>query len=263
MSWGLQNRLSRIIKPSTKRTVMLAVDHGYFLGPIRGLENPRRTITPLLPYADAIMLTRGVLRTSVDPTVDVPIVLRVSGGNTIAGPALGDEEIVTSIEDAVRLNASALAFSIYVGTQYEHQTLKALAQLVDLGETYGIPVLAVTAVGRELEKRETKYIALACRVAAELGAHFIKTYYTPEFERVVESAPVPLVVAGGPKMETELDALKLAYDAVQAGAAGVDFGRNVFQSSNPVGMIKALRRIVHENWSTKEAAQELGQLAVR
>lgn len=263
MSWGLQNRLSRIIKPSTRRTVMLAVDHGYFLGPIKGLENPRRTITPLLPYADALMLTRGVLRTSIDPATDVPIVLRVSGGNTIAGPVLGDEEIVTSIEDAIRLNAAALAFSIYVGTEHEHQTLKALAQLVDLGETYGIPVLAVTAVGRELEKRETKYIALACRVAAELGAHFIKTYYTPEFEKVVDSAPVPLVIAGGPKLETELDALKLAHEAINAGAAGVDFGRNVFQSSNPVGMIKALRRVVHEGWSPTEASEDLGQVVAR
>ena len=260
VSWGLQNRLARIIKPQTKRTVMLAVDHGYFLGPIKGLENPRRTITPLLPYADALMLTRGVLRTSVDPTADVAIVLRVSGGNTIAGPALGNEDIVTSIRDAMRLNAAALAFSIYVGTPYEHQTLKALAKLVDLGEDYGIPILAVTAVGRELEKRETKYIALACRVAAELGAHFIKTYYTPEFEKVVDAAPVPLVIAGGPKLESEMDALQLAYDAVSAGAAGVDFGRNVFQSSNPVGMIRALRRIVHEGWTPKEAAQELGQV---
>jgi len=187
VSWGLQNRLARLIKPQTKRTVMLAVDHGYFLGPIKGLENPKRTITPLLPYADALMLTRGVLRTSVDPTADVAIVLRVSGGNTIAGPVLGNEDIVTSIRDAIRLNAAALAFSIYVGTPYEHQTLKALAKLVDLGEDYGIPILAVTAVGRELEKRETKYIALACRVAAELGAHFIKTYYTPEFEKVVDA----------------------------------------------------------------------------
>jgi DhnA-type fructose-1,6-bisphosphate aldolase and related enzymes len=255
--WGLRNRLSRIIKPRDGRTVMLAVDHGYFLGPIKGLENPRRTITPLLPYVDAVMLTRGVLRTSIDPTEDVPVVLRVSGGNTIDGPVLGDEEIVTAVEDAVRLNAAALAFSIYVGTQFEHQTLKCLAQLVDEGESYGIPILAVTAVGRELEKRTAKYIGLACRVAAELGAHFIKTYYTDGFEKVVDSVPVPLVIAGGPRLDSDMDVLTLAYNALQAGAAGIDFGRNVFQHPNPVGMIKALRGIIHENMTPNEALELL------
>lgn len=236
---------------------MLAVDHGYFLGPIRGLENPRRAITPLIPYADAVMLTRGVLRTSIDPEFDVPVVLRVSGGNTIDGPVLGNEEIVTAVDDAIRLNASALAFSVYVGTQFEHQTLRALATLVDMGERYGIPILAVTAVGRELEKRTAKYIGLACRVSAELGAHFIKTYYTEDFHRVVDSVPVPLVIAGGPKLETDMDVLRLAYNAISEGAAGLDFGRNVFQNPNPVGMIKALRGIVHENMTPEEAAELL------
>ncbi|MEM0382215.1 MAG: 3-hydroxy-5-phosphonooxypentane-2,4-dione thiolase [Nitrososphaerota archaeon] len=256
-SWGLSNRLSRIIKPKDGRTVMLAVDHGYFLGPIRGLENPRRTINPLLPYVDAVMLTRGILRTSIDPETDVPVVLRVSGGNTIDGPVLGNEEIVTAVDDAIRLNVSALAFSIYVGTEFEHQTLKALARLVDAGERYGIPILAVTAVGRELEKRTAKYIGLACRVAAELGAHFIKTYYTEDFHRVVDSVPVPLVIAGGPKLETDLDVLQLAYNAVSEGAAGIDFGRNVFQNPNPIGMIKALRGIVHEGLTPNEALELL------
>ncbi|MCS7145872.1 MAG: 3-hydroxy-5-phosphonooxypentane-2,4-dione thiolase [Nitrososphaerota archaeon] len=256
-SWGLRNRLSRIIKPRDGRTLMLAVDHGYFLGPIRGLENPRRAINPLLPYADAVMLTRGVLRTSIDPESDVPVVLRVSGGNTIDGPVLGDEEVVTSVEDAIRLNVSALAFSVYVGTQFEHQTLKCLAKLVDAGERYGIPILSVTAVGRELEKRTAKYIGLACRVSAELGAHFIKTYYTDDFHRVVDSVPVPLVIAGGPKLETDMDVLRLAYNAISEGAAGLDFGRNVFQNPNPVGMIKALRGIVHENMTPDEAAELL------
>jgi len=236
---------------------MLAVDHGYFLGPIRGLENPRRAITPLLPYADAVMLTRGVLRTSIDPESSIPVVLRVSGGNTIDGPTLGDEDIVTSVEDAIRLNASALAFSVYVGTQFEHQTLKALARLVDEGERYGIPVLAVTAVGRELEKRTARYIGLACRVCAELGAHFIKTYYTEEFHRVIDSVPVPLVVAGGPKMESDRDVLQLAYNAISEGAAGIDFGRNIFQNPNPIGMIRALRGIVHENMTPEEAEELL------
>lgn len=236
---------------------MLAIDHGYFLGPIKGLEDPKKTITPLLPHVDAVMLTRGVLRNCFDPSMQQSVVLRVSGGNTIDGPVLGDEEIVTSIDDAIRLNASALAFSIYVGTEYEHQTLKSLAKLVDMGERYGIPVLAVTAVGRELEKRTTRYIALACRVAAELGAHFIKTYYTDDFEKVVNSTPVPLVIAGGPKMEREEDVLRLAYDAIRAGALGLDFGRNVFQSGNPLGMIRALNRIVHEGATPEEVADEL------
>lgn len=262
MSWGLRNRLCRIIKPSTGRTVMLAVDHGYFLGPIARLENPRRTIEPLLPYCDALMLTRGVLRNCVDHTTDTPIVLRVSGGNSIAGPSLSNEEIVTSMEDAIRLNASAVAFSIYVGTEHEHQTLKCLSMLVDEGERYGVPVLAVTAVGRELEKRDSRYLSLACRIAAELGAHFVKTYYCEGFERVVESCPVPLVIAGGPKLETEMDALRLAYDAVRLGAAGVDMGRNIWQSSNPVGMIRAIRRIVHDSATPEEAAEELGLRAV-
>ena len=221
------------------------------------MENPKRAITPLLPHVDAVMLTRGVLRTSIDPTADIPVVLRVSGGNTIDGPVLGNEEIVTSVEDALRLNVSALAFSIYVGTEFEHQTLKALARLVDAGEEYGVPVLAVTAVGRELEKRTARYIGLSCRVAAELGAHFIKTYYTDDFHRVVDSVPVPLVIAGGPKLETDMDVLRLAYNAVSEGAAGLDFGRNVFQNPNPVGMAKALRGIVHENMTPEEAAELL------
>lgn len=253
MDWGMKNRLSRIIKPDTGRTVMLAVDHGYFLGPITKLENPGKTIEPLLPFADAIMLTRGVLRTSVDPGTSTPIVLRVSGGQSIVGPSLADEEIITSIKDAVRLNVSAVAFSIYVGTEYEHQTLISLSKLIDEGEEYGIPVLAVTAVGKELEKRDARYLSLACRIAAELGAKFIKTYYCDDFEKVVNSCPVPLVIAGGPKLETPRDVFQLTYDAIQKGAVGVDMGRNIWQSDHPVAMIQAIREIVHKNASVNEA----------
>lgn len=253
MDFGLQNRLSRIIKPKTGHTVMLAVDHGYFLGPISKLENPGRTIEPLMPYADALMLTRGVLRTSVPPETSVPIVLRVSGGTSIVGENLANEEITTSMEEAVRLNVSAVALSIFVGTEYENQTLTNLAYLVDRGQEYGIPVLAVTAVGKELEKRDAKYLALCCRIAAELGAHFIKTYYCEGFEKVAESCPVPLVIAGGPKLETELDAMKMAYDAIQKGAAGVDMGRNIWQSPHPVPMIKAIRAVVHEGVEPDQA----------
>jgi putative autoinducer-2 (AI-2) aldolase len=258
VDWGLKNRLSRIIKPDTGRTVMLAVDHGYFLGPTTGLEVPRRTIEPLIPYADTLMLTRGVLRTSVNPNTDIPIVLRVSGGNSILSEDLSKEGITASIEDAIRLNVSGLALSIYVGSPHEHQTLLNLAKLIDEGEKYGIPILAVTAVGREM-KRDDRYLGLACRIAAELGAHFIKTYYCEGFEKVVESTPVPLVIAGGKKIP-EREALELTYKAVQAGAVGVDMGRNIFQSESPVAMIQAVRKIVHENASADEAYELFQEL---
>jgi len=250
MCWGLENRLSHIIKQDN-RTVMLAVDHGYFLGPTSGLEDPGETIKPLLPYADSLMLTRGILRTSVDPNTPVPIVLRVSGGNSIIGKELSDEDITVSMEDALRLNVSAVALSIYIGSAYEHRTIVNLSRLVDEGEKYGIPVLAVTAVGKEMA-RDAKYLGLCCRIAAEQGAHFVKTYYCEDFEKVVESCPVPLVIAGGKKIP-EKDALKLAFDAVSRGATGVDMGRNIFQSKNPVAMIKAVRAIVHENASVDDA----------
>lgn len=253
MDWGLRNRLSRILKPGDGRTVMLAVDHGYFLGPTRKLEDPRRTIEPLLPWADALMITRGVLRTCVDPERDVPVVLRVSGGSTIVGADLANETITTSIEDAIRVNASAVALSVFIGSEYEHQTLANLARLVDQGTAAGIPVLAVTAVGKELEKRDARYLALCCRVVAELGAHFVKTYYCEGFEDVVGGCPIPVVIAGGPKLDTELDALRLAHDAIRAGAVGVDMGRNVWQGAHPVAMMRALRAVVHDRASAEEA----------
>ena len=255
MQWGLKNRLSKIIKPKTNRTVMLAADHGYFLGPLSKLENPRKTLTPLIPYADALMITRGVVRNCIEPTENVPIVLRVSGGNSIAGSALSNEEIITAMEDAIRLNVCAVAISIYVGTEHEKQTLVNLSRLVDKGEKYGIPVLAVTAVGKELEKRDSRYLSLSCRIASELGAHFVKTYYCEDFEKVVNSCPVPLVIAGGPKLETEMDVFNLAYNAIQKGAVGVDMGRNIWQNDNAVGMIKAIRAIVHENATPEKAFQ--------
>jgi len=254
MPWGLQNRLSRIIRPTDGHTVMVAADHGYFLGPTSKLEIPRKTLEPLLPYADAVMVTRGVVRTSIDPGANVPIVLRVSGGASVLNEDLSKEAITTSMREAVRMNASAVALSIFVGAPHEHDSLVSLGRLVDDGEEVGMPVLAVTAVGKELERRDARYLGLATRIAAEFGAHFVKTYYCdPGFEKVVESCPVPLVVAGGPKLETDLDALELAYHAVEAGAAGVDMGRNIWQAANPVGMIRAVRAIVHERATPKEA----------
>jgi len=251
MDWGMQNRLAKIIHPKDGRCLMLAVDHGYFLGPTERLEVPRRAINPLLPYADSLMLTRGILRTSVDPKYDIPIVLRVSGAISIIGEDLSKETITTSMEEAIRLNASCLAISIFVGSKYEHQTLANLARLVDEGEKYGIPVLAVTAVGKEMA-RDARYLGLACRIAAELGAHVVKTYYCDNFEQVVKGCPVPLIIAGGKKLQ-EPDALKLAHDAMTNGAAGVDMGRNIWQSDWPVAMIKAVQAIVHNNADAKEA----------
>ncbi|MDQ3883587.1 MAG: 3-hydroxy-5-phosphonooxypentane-2,4-dione thiolase [Thermoproteota archaeon] len=251
MDWGIQNRISKVIHPEDGHCLMLAVDHGYFLGPTERLEVPRRAINPLLPYADSLMLTRGILRTSVDPKYDIPIVLRVSGATSIIGEDLSKETITTSIEEAIRLNASCLALSIFVGSKYEHQTLANLAKLVDEGEKYGIPVLAVTAVGKEMA-RDARYLGLACRVAAELGAHVVKTYYCDNFEQVVEGCPVPLIIAGGKKLP-EPEALKLAYDAITHGASGVDMGRNIWQSDWPVAMIKSVQAIVHKNANAEEA----------
>ena len=251
MDWGMKNRLSRIIKPDTGRTVMLAVDHGYFLGATSGLEEPGKTIKPLLPYADSLMLTRGVLRAQVCAGNDTPIVLRVSGGTSVIGKSLSDEGITVSMEDALRLNVSAVALSIFVGTEYEKQTLLSLSHLVDEGEKYGVPVLAVTAVGKEMN-RDARYLSLCCRIAAELGAHFVKTYYCENFTQVVKECPVPLVIAGGKKIE-ERAALELAFNAISEGAVGVDMGRNIFQSDCPQGMLRAVREIVHKNTSVKKA----------
>jgi putative autoinducer-2 (AI-2) aldolase len=248
----MNNRLSRISSQMDGRCIMLAVDHGYFLGPIEGLEVPREVIGPLLPFADSIMLTRGILRTSVPPDSRIPIVLRVSGGSSIIGEDLSKESITASVEEAIRLNASCLAASIFVGSKYEHQTLLNLGRLVDEGERYGIPILAVTAVGRDMS-RDSRYLGLACRVAAEMGAHMVKTYYCEDFDQVVKACPVPLVIAGGKRLSDEKDALRLAHDAVLAGAAGVDMGRNIWQSKSPIAMIKAVRSIVHEHLDVEEA----------
>lgn len=252
LSWGQRNRLSRVMKSG--KTVMLAVDHGYFQGPTTGLENPRKTITPLLPYADSLMLTRGTLRTSVDPEAKVPVVLRVSGGTSVL-KELSNEGVTTSMEEALRLNASAVAVSVFVGSEFEKQSLMNLAELVNAGERYGMPVLAVTAVGREMN-RDARYLGLACRVAAELGASIVKTYFCEDFQKVVEGCPVPVVIAGGKKLP-EKDALKLARDAMDSGASGVDMGRNIFQSTNPVAMIKAVRAVVHDGLSVAKAGEFL------
>ena len=257
MDWGLKNRLARIIQPDTGHTVMLAVDHGYFLGPTSGLEDPHKTVKPLLPYADTLMLTRGILRTSVDGNTSTPIVLRVSGGTSILGN-LSNEGITTTIKEAIRLNVAGVAVSIFVGSEHEKETLLGLSNLINEAQEYGIPVLAVTAVGKEMA-RDARYLGLCCRIAAELGAHVVKTYYCEGFEKIVQSCPVPIVIAGGKKIG-EREALQLTHDAIQNGAVGVDMGRNIFQSEHPVAMIKAVRSIVHKNASVDEAFDMLNSL---
>src|SRR3989339_2083196 len=258
MSWGLKNRLSRIFNPKTGRTVMLAVDHGYFQGPTTGLKDFKKAVEPLLPYADCLFITRGMLRNCVDANTDVPIFLRVSGGPSILGE-LSNEDITTSMKEAIRLNAVGVGLSIFVGEKNEDRTISNLGRLVNEAEEYGIPVLAITAVGKEMA-RDARYLGLACRIAAEIGAHIVKTYYCEEdFEKVVGGCPVPIVIAGGKKIP-EKDALQMAFNAISRGAAGVDMGRNIFQSENPVAMIRAVRAVVHENYSADEAFELFNKL---
>ena len=247
----MKNRLSRIINPKTGKCVMLAVDHGYFQGPTTGLRNLGKTVNPLLPYADALMITRGALRNWIPKDVNVPIVLRMSGGQSIL-KELSNEIITNSIKDAVRINASAITCSVYIGGEYEKETIANLSKLVDYGEDYGIPVLAVTAVGKDMV-RDARYLGLASRICVEMGAHMIKTYNCDNFEEVVEACGnVPVVMAGGKKID-EKSALEMAKNVIDKGAVGVDMGRNIFQSDNPVGMIKAVRAVVHEGKSVDEA----------
>ncbi len=255
MEWGMANRLSQLIK-NDGRALFLPVDHGYFQGPTRKLEEPRKTIEPLLPYADALFITRGVLRSSVDPDNAKPIILRVSGGTSMVGKDLANEGLTTSMEGAIRLNVSAAGISVFIGTDYERESLLNLAKLVDEGERYGIPVMAVTAVGKELEKRDARYLALCSRIAAELGARVVKTYWCENFDKVVRGCPVPVVMAGGPQTDTELQVFEFVSDGIQKGAIGVNLGRNVWQNEYPVAMIKAIRAIVHDD-ATPQQAQEI------
>ncbi len=251
LGWGMQDRLARIFSPRSGRTVMLAIDHGYFQGPTSGLERVDVNIVPLIPFADALMLTRGILRAVIPPTSVKPIVLRASGGPSIL-KELSNEQIAVEAEDAVRLNVSAMAVQVYIGSEFETQSVHNLTRLVDVGNRFGIPVLGVTAVGRNMT-RDAKYLRLACRICAELGAHFVKTYFVEEgFDSVTASCPVPVVMAGGKKV-AELDALKLAYAATQQGALGVDMGRNIFQSDAPQAMIQAVRQVVHEKATPEQA----------
>jgi len=253
LDWGMKNRLANIFNPATNRTVMLAVDHGYFMGPTSGLERIDLDIVPLLQYADTLMCTRGVLRTMIPPTFNNGVVLRSSGGPSIL-KELSNEDIAVDMEDALRLNVAAVAVQVFVGGEYESQSVINMTQLVDMGNRYGVPVLGVTAVGKDMA-RDAKYMRLATRMCAELGATYVKTYYVEDgFDSVTAACPVPIVIAGGKKMP-ELEALTMAYNAVQQGASGVDMGRNIFQSDAPRAMIQAVRRVVHEDMKPAEALE--------
>jgi len=244
LDWGMRNRLSKIFRPSTGRTVMLAIDHGYFLGPTTGLERIDLTIVPLLQYADALMCTRGILRSSIPSTFLNGVVMRSSGGPSTL-KELSNELVAVGIDDAVRMNVSAMAVQVYIGGEFETQSVKNMTTLVDMGLRYGVPTMGVTAVGKELT-RDARYLGLATRICAELGAQVVKTYYCAEgFERVTAGCPVPIVMAGGKKLP-ELEALTMAFNAVSQGAAGVDMGRNIFQSDAPAAMIQAVGKVVHE-----------------
>ncbi len=245
LDWGMQNRLSRIFNPNTGKTVMLAFDHGYFQGPTTGLERIDLNILPLVPHADVLMCTRGALRSCIPAESNKPVVLRCSAGQSIH-TELSNELVGVNIEDAIRLNAAAMAAQVYIGAEYEHQSIANVVKLVDTGTRYGIPTLAVTGVGKDMQ-RDARYFGLATRIAAEIGAHYVKTYFVEKgFEKVTAGCPVPIVIAGGKKLP-EMDALTMAYKAIDQGAMGVDMGRNIFQSDSPVAMIQAVRAVVHDN----------------
>lgn len=253
LDWGMQNRLARIFNPKSGRTVMLAFDHGYFQGPTTGLERIDLQINPLIPYADVLMCTRGALRTMVPAATNKPVVLRCSAGQSILSE-LSNEMVAVDIDDAVRLGACAMAAQVYIGAEYEHKSIENVCKLIDTGTKAGIPTLAVTGVGADM-KRDERYFSLATRICAEIGAHYVKSYYfEPGFENVVAGCPVPIVIAGGKKLP-EMEALEMAYKACDQGAAGVDMGRNIFQSDCPVGMIQAVGAVVHENEKPEKAIE--------
>jgi len=251
LDWGMQNRLGRIFNAKSGRTVMLAFDHGYFQGPTTGLERMDLTIVPLMKHADVLMCTRGALRSIVPAATEKPVVLRCSGGQSILSE-LSNETIAVNIEDAIRVNATAITTQIYIGAEYEHKSIANLIKLIDTGNRYGIPTMAVTGVGADMT-RDLRYFSLATRIAAELGSHYVKSYFFEKgFEKVCAGCPVPIVIAGGKKLP-EFDALTMAYKAIDQGAAGVDMGRNIFQADSPVAMIQAVGAVVHQNMRPKKA----------
>lgn len=262
MSWGKRNRLAQIVQPDG-RCLMLAIDHGYFMGPTHGMDRPAEAIEPLLPHIDSLMLSPGILGPSVNPLLrNIGWVLRASGGNSVLEDDIDNEGLILTAREAIRYNASAIAVSIFLGAEHQHQTLLNLTTAINQASEYNLPVLGVTAVGKKLkDRKEKRYLALASRIAAELGADIVKTYYCEGFEEVVAKTPVPIVVAGGPKLDTYRDVLELTYNALQAGAIGVDMGRNVWQSSHPAAILQGVRAIVHEGANVAIAMEMVDDLS--
>ncbi len=252
MDWGMENRLNQLMPKG--KCFFMPIDHGYFQGPTSGLERPGDTVKPLMKYVDALFCTRGVLRSAIPADLDKPVILRVSGCTSMVGKDLANEELTTCVEEVIRVNALSVGVSVFIGSDYEKETLKNLSTMVNECERYGIPVMAVTAVGREIDKREARYLALCCRICAELGARVVKTYWCDkDFDKVVKGCPVPVIVAGGPKCNTETEVLEFVYDGMQNGAVGINLGRNVWQSPHPVPMAKALNALIHKDADVKEA----------
>jgi len=250
LDFGMRHRLARIFG-ADGRTTMLAFDHGYFQGPTSGLERVDLSIVPLAPYADALMATRGIIRSVIPATSRNALVLRASGGPSVL-KELSDERVAMDMADAARIDAAAVAVQVFIGGAGETQSIQNLNTQIDAGFQYGIPVLGVTAVGKEMT-RDARYLGLATRIIAEFGAQMVKTYFIEDgFEQVVAGCPVPLIMAGGKKLAAA-DALVMAHKAVDQGAAGVDMGRNIFQREDPVAMIKAVRGVVHEGLSAADA----------
>lgn len=259
--WGKKRRLSQIVAKDG-RALMLAIDHGYFMGATHGMEKPAEAIKDLLPHVDSLMLSPGILRTDVKPEFGKGIVLRASGGNTILDSDIDNEEIILTAEEAVKMNTSGVAVSIFVGSEYSHQTIMNLADMVNEASAFELPVLGVTAVGKALaDKKEKRYLTHASRLAAELGADIVKTYYCDGFAEVVAKCTAPIVVAGGPKLDTYEDVLNLCYNAINDGAIGVDMGRNIWQSEYPAAIIQGVNKIIHGNLSVKEALQLVDSLS--
>jgi len=259
MSWGKTSRMKKIFAEDGK-TVMLAFDHGYFLGPITGMWEPAKVIPPLADYVDALMLSPGILTSCIAPDIKKGIVLRASGGSSVVSKDLSNEDLILTAEEAIKLNASAFAVSFFIGAPHEQQTLIALARAINTASKFDLPVLAVTAVGKELEKRDVKFLALATRIAAEFGADIVKTYYAEGFEKITTTCPKPVVVAGGPKLDSDKAVLDLVYKAMSQGAAGVDLGRNVWQNKHPKVMIQAIKGIVHDNLTSDQAFELFNDL---